>query len=131
MAVIILVSLVFTVLFSVQRLTRGMVAYICLNSCPAGSHTKSCTPPAQTCSDPMRVTEREKEWKRRWRSAGSGWEWGSGGRKYKWRREAMIASQHVASNYNVVFLFSLSPSFFLTLFQPFTRSCRTCLCAQG
>lgn len=40
-------------------------------------------------------------------------------------REAMIASQRVAGNYNVVFPLSLSGS------QPFTPSCFTCPCAQG
>lgn len=61
MAVMIPISAVLTVLSSVQRGSRCLVAYICLNSCPAGSHAKSYTPPAQTCSDPVRVTERERK----------------------------------------------------------------------
>lgn len=47
------------------------------------------------------------------------------------RREAMIASQHVASNYNVVFRLSLSLHLSLPLMQPFTPSRLACLGAQG
>lgn len=112
MAVIVSSSAASTQQFFLQGSKMMPIAtvYIYIKRSPAGPHATSCTPLAETCLDPLRVQHAGRK---------SGKDVGGlqemrmegGARRVTQvrRREAMIASQHAAGNYNAIFPHSLSP----------------------